>query len=32
MGAAASARARRDYDSVRLFGDYRRLIEETAAS
>jgi glycosyltransferase involved in cell wall biosynthesis len=30
MGAAARERARRDYDSVRLFEEYRRLIEETA--
>ena len=30
MGAAARARARRDFDSVRLFDDYRRLIAETA--
>ena len=30
MGAAARARAIRDYDSVRLFEDYRRLIAETA--
>lgn len=30
MGAAARERARRDYDSVRLFDQYRRLIEETA--
>jgi glycosyltransferase involved in cell wall biosynthesis len=32
MGAAAHARAVRDYDSVRLFEDYRRLIVETAKS
>jgi glycosyltransferase involved in cell wall biosynthesis len=32
MGAAARARAVRDYDSVRLFEDYRRLIAETAKS
>jgi glycosyltransferase involved in cell wall biosynthesis len=30
MGAAARERARRDYDSVRLFEEYRQLIEETA--
>lgn len=30
MGTAASARARRDYDSVRLFEAYRKLIAETA--
>jgi glycosyltransferase involved in cell wall biosynthesis len=30
MGAAARERARRDYDSVRLFDEYRRLIAETA--
>ena len=30
MGAAAQARARRDFDSVRLFEEYRRLIAETA--
>lgn len=32
MGAAARERARRDYDSVRLFEEYRRLIVETANS
>lgn len=31
MGAAARERAVRDYDSVRLFEEYRRLIEETAS-
>jgi glycosyltransferase involved in cell wall biosynthesis len=30
MGEAAHARAKRDYDSVRLFEAYRRLIAETA--
>jgi glycosyltransferase involved in cell wall biosynthesis len=30
MGAAAEARARNDYDSIRLFEEYRRLIVETA--
>lgn len=30
MGAAARERAVRDYDSVRLFEDYRRLIADTA--
>lgn len=30
MGAAAAVRARRDFDSVRLFEEYRRLIAETA--
>lgn len=30
MGEAAQARARRDYDSVRLFEAYRKLIAETA--
>jgi glycosyltransferase involved in cell wall biosynthesis len=30
MGAAARARAVREYDSVRLFEEYRRLIAETA--
>lgn len=32
MGAAARARAERDYDSVRLFEQYRQLIAETAAA
>jgi glycosyltransferase involved in cell wall biosynthesis len=32
MGAAARARAVRDFDSVRLFDEYRRLICETARS
>jgi glycosyltransferase involved in cell wall biosynthesis len=32
MGEAAQARAKSDYDSVRLFEAYRGLIEETAAS
>lgn len=32
MGAAGRKRAERDYDSVRLFDEYRRLIAETAAS
>jgi hypothetical protein len=31
MGAAARQRARRDFDSIRLFDDYRRLIADTAA-
>jgi glycosyltransferase involved in cell wall biosynthesis len=31
IGAAARARAERDYDSVRLFDAYRRLIEESAS-
>ena len=30
MGNAARERARRDYDSKRLFDEYRRLIAETA--
>lgn len=30
MGAAAQMRARRDYDSVKLFEEYRHLIAETA--
>jgi glycosyltransferase involved in cell wall biosynthesis len=30
MGAAGQKRARRDYDSVRLFDEYRKLIAETA--
>jgi glycosyltransferase involved in cell wall biosynthesis len=30
LGAAARHRAVRDYDSVRLFEEYRRLIVETA--
>jgi glycosyltransferase involved in cell wall biosynthesis len=32
MGAAAQERARRNYDSVRLFDEYRRLITETASA
>jgi glycosyltransferase involved in cell wall biosynthesis len=32
LGAAARTRATRDYDSVRLFEEYRRLIAETAQS
>jgi glycosyltransferase involved in cell wall biosynthesis len=32
MGSAARTRAERDFDSVRLFEDYRRLIAETAES
>jgi D-inositol-3-phosphate glycosyltransferase len=32
MGAAARERAGRDYDSVRLFDEYRQLIAETANS
>jgi glycosyltransferase involved in cell wall biosynthesis len=31
MGSAARERAIRDYDSIRLFDEYRRLIAETAA-
>jgi len=31
MGAAARQRARRDFDSIRLFDDYRKLIADTAA-
>ena len=31
MGKAAQKRARRDYDSVKLFAAYRKLIAETAA-
>lgn len=32
IGAAARKRAQRDYDSVRLFDEYRQLIAETANS
>jgi glycosyltransferase involved in cell wall biosynthesis len=32
LGAAARARAERDYDSIRLFADYRRLIAEAAGA
>jgi glycosyltransferase involved in cell wall biosynthesis len=32
MGAAGRERAEREFDSVRLFDEYRRLIAETAAS
>ena len=30
MGAATRKRAQRDYDSVKLFEEYRRLIAESA--